>query len=121
MNTVNVQENAVLKEPRAGFWRRLMTGREEQVFLILTLIIGAVVGMIVVAFILLTERFGARLYPEGSAAWRRVLIPIAGSLWMGYLLFRFFPDARGSGVPQTKASLYARVGRISIKTTLAKC
>jgi chloride channel protein, CIC family len=65
-----------------------------------------------VAFILLTERFGARLYPEGSAAWRRVLIPIVGSLGMGYLLFRFFPDARGSGVEQTKAALYAREGRI---------
>ena len=115
-----VQKNAVLKEPRAGFWRRLMSGREEQVFLILTLIIGAVVGLIVVAFILLTERFGARLYPAGGAAWRRVLIPTIGSLGMGYLLFRFFPDARGSGVPQTKAALYAREGRISVRTVLGK-
>ena len=97
-----------------------MSGREEQVFLILTLIIGAVVGLIVVAFILLTERFGARLYPAGDAAWRRVLIPTIGSLGMGYLLFRFFPDARGSGVPQTKAALYAREGRISVKTILGK-
>src|SRR3989442_6045415 len=120
MNTVSVQENAVLKEPRAGSWRRLMTGREEQVFLILTLIIGAVVGLIVVAFILLTERFGARLYPAGGAAWRRVRIPTIGSLGMGYLLFRFFPDARGSGIPQTKAALYAREGRISVKTILGK-
>jgi len=98
----------------------MVAGREDQLFLILTLVIGAVVGMIVVAFILLTERFGARLYPEDSAAWRRVLIPIVGSLGMGYLLFRFFPDARGSGVPQTKAALYAREGRISIKTILGK-
>jgi hypothetical protein len=45
MNIVSVQENGVLKESRAGFWRRLMTGREEQVFLILTLIVGAVVGL----------------------------------------------------------------------------
>ena len=117
---MSVQENAVLKESPAGFWRRLMTGREEQVFLILTLIIGAVVGLIVVAFILLTERFGARLYPAGGAAWRRVLIPTIGSLGMGYLLFRFFPDARGSGVPQTKAALYARDGRISVRTILGK-
>src|SRR5258705_8589672 len=120
MNTVNVQENAVLKEPRAGFWRRLMTGREEQVFLILTLIIGALVGAIVVAFILLTERFGARLYPAGGAAWRRLLVPVTGSLGMGYLLFRYFPDARGSGVPQTKAALYARGGRISPSTVFGK-
>ena len=62
-----------------------------------------------VAFILLTERFGARLYPGGGAAWRRLLVPVGGSLGMGYLLYRYFPDARGSGVPQTKAALYARL------------
>jgi CIC family chloride channel protein len=39
---------------------------------------------------------------------------------MGYLLFRFFPNARGSGVPQTKAALYAREGRISINTIFGK-
>ena len=61
-----------------------------------------------------------RLYPVGSAAWRRVLIPVAGSLAMGYLLYRYFPNARGSGVPQTKAALYARDGHISLRTVLGK-
>src|SRR5215470_5094274 len=101
-------------------WSGMLLEREEQVFLVLTLVIGALVGLTVVAFILLTERFGARLYPAGGAAWRRVLIPTMGSLGMGYLLFRFFPDARGSGVPQTKSALYAREGRISLKTLLGK-
>ena len=41
--------------------------REDQVFLVLTLLIGALVGLIVVAFILITERSGARLYPVGAA------------------------------------------------------
>jgi CIC family chloride channel protein len=90
------------------------------VFLVLTLLIGALVGLIVVAFILLTERFGTRLYPLGGAAWRRLLVPVVGSLGMGYLLYRFFPDARGSGVPQTKAALYARGGRISLATVFGK-
>ena len=89
-------------------------------FLVLTLLIGALVGLIVVAFILLTERFGTRLYPLGGAAWRRLLVPVVGSLGMGYLLYRFFPDARGSGVPQTKAALYARGGRISLATVFGK-
>src|SRR5229473_8476592 len=101
-------------------WTLLLQEREEQVFLVLTLLIGALVGAIVVAFILLTERFGARLYPAGGAAWRRLLVPVTGSLGMGYLLFRYFPDARGSGVPQTKAALYARGGRISLSTVLGK-
>lgn len=101
-------------------WNAFLREREEQVFLLLSLLIGAIVGMLVVAFILLTERFGARLYPAGGAAWRRLLVPVAGSALMGYLLYRFFPDARGSGVPQTKAALYARGGRISLGTVIGK-
>src|ERR1700676_2627860 len=94
-------------------WKAFRDQHEEQVFLVLTLLIGALVGLTVVAFILITERFGARLYPVDAAPWRRLLVPVVGSLAMGYLLYRFFPDARGSGVPQTKAALWARGGRIS--------
>lgn len=97
-----------------------MREREEQVFLALTLVIGALVGLVVVAFIVLTERFGARLYPPGGMGLRRLLVPIAGSLGMGYLLYRYFPDARGSGVPQTKAALYAREGNITLATVIGK-
>jgi len=103
-----------------GRLRSHLQQREEQVFLVLTLLIGALVGLTVVAFIVLTERSGMRLYPVGSAAWRRVLIPIAGSLGMGFLLYRYFPNARGSGVPQTKAALYTREGYISLRTVLGK-
>jgi CIC family chloride channel protein len=101
-------------------WIAFSKQREEQVFLALTLLIGALVGLSVVAFIVLTENLGMRLYPVGSAAWRRVFIPIGGSLAMGYLLARYFPDARGSGVPQTKAALFARNGFISLRTVLGK-
>src|SRR5271165_6509196 len=94
--------------------------REDQVFLVLALVIGALTGLAVVAFILLTERAGMRLYPVGSARWRRLLFPVAGSLVIGYLLFRYFPYARGSGVPQTKAALFAREGRITLRTVLGK-
>jgi CIC family chloride channel protein len=90
------------------------------VFLILALVIGALTGLAVVAFILLTERMGMRLYPVGGAPWRRLLFPVAGSLGIGYLLFRYFPYARGSGVPQTKAALFAREGRITLRTVLGK-
>jgi CIC family chloride channel protein len=98
----------------------LIQNREEQVFLVLSLLIGALAGLTVVAFIVLTERLGMRLYPVGSPAWRRIATPIGGSLVMGYLLYRYFPDARGSGVPQTKAALYARDGNISLRTVLGK-
>jgi len=61
-------------------WNTLLQEREEQVFLVLTLLIGALTGLMAVAFILLTERAGSRLYPPGGAAWHRVLVPILGSL-----------------------------------------
>ena len=94
--------------------------REEQIFLLLSLVIGALTGLVVVAFIVLTERNTMRLYPAGGAPWRRVLFPVAGSLGIGYLLARYFPNARGSGVPQTKAALFAREGRITLRTVLGK-
>jgi CIC family chloride channel protein len=102
------------------WWVSHFAQREERMLLVLSILIGALTGLAVVAFILLTERLGMRLYPVGSAAWRRVLIPTAGSLAMGYLLFRYFPDARGSGVPQTKAALFARDGVITLRTVLGK-
>ena len=101
-------------------WSSSVAQREGRILLILSIVIGALTGLAVVAFILLTERLGMRLYPVGSSAWHRVLIPVAGSLCMGYLLFRYFPDARGSGVPQTKAALFARDGVISLGTIIGK-
>jgi CIC family chloride channel protein len=115
------------QKPSGSWWRtpRLhlvakLQQREDQVFLVLALVIGALTGLAVVAFILLTEREGMRLYPAGSDRWRRVLFPVVGSLGIGYLLFRYFPYARGSGVPQTKAALFAREGRITLRTVLGK-
>jgi CIC family chloride channel protein len=93
---------------------------EDKVLLLLTLIIGAVVGLVVVAFILVTENLGARLYPGTVAAWRRLVIPVAGALVTGILLSRYFPNARGSGIPQTKTALFVRDGFISLRTVLGK-
>jgi len=87
---------------------------------LLTLIIGALVGLVVAAFIYVSENLGARMYPAGGAAWRRVLIPTAGALFTGFLLSRFFTNARGSGIPQTKAALFLRDGYISLRTVLGK-
>jgi hypothetical protein len=82
---------------RGGWWRTpllqrvaRLREREDQVFLVLALVIGALIGLTVVAFILVSERLGMRLYPAGGAAWRRVLFPVAGSASVGYLLYRYF-------------------------------
>jgi CIC family chloride channel protein len=120
-----MSDSTLIEHPR--WWempllyaREKLQQREDQVFLVLALVIGALTGLVVVAFILLTERLGMRLYPPGAAAWHRVLFPIVGSLGIGYLLYRYFPYARGSGVPQTKAAMYAREGRILLRTVLGK-
>jgi CIC family chloride channel protein len=107
-------------EAPSRHWVEFLKKREGQVFLVLTLLIGALVGLVVVAFIVLTEHAGSRIYPVGGAPWRRLFVPVCGSLAIGYLLFRYFPDARGSGVPQTKAALYARGGYISLGTVFGK-
>ena len=64
--------------------------REDRLALALSLVIGALVGVVVVAFILLTGRLASRMYPSGDdSAWRRVVVPVLGSLVAG-----FFPTSR---------------------------
>ena len=97
-----------------------MIRRENRLLIVLSLVIGVIVGLTTVAFILLTGRLAVRMYPADSAAWRRVIVPTAGALISGYLLFRFFPNARGSGIPQAKFALFIRDGYISLRTVLGK-
>lgn len=94
--------------------------REAQLTIILSLVIGVSVGLVVVAFILLTGRLAARLHPDSGAAWRRIVIPTIGSLISGFLLVRYFPNARGSGIPQTKYALFINNGYISLRTVIGK-
>jgi CIC family chloride channel protein len=94
--------------------------RGDYLLVLLSILIGVIVGLTVVAFILLTGRLAARMYPPDSPAWRRVVVPTAGALFSGYLLFRYFPNARGSGIPQTKFALFIRDGYISLRTVLGK-
>ena len=60
--------------------------KEDRLSLALSLFIGALVGLVVVAFILLTGRLAAHMYPAGGLGWRRILVPTLGSLLTGYLL-----------------------------------
>ncbi len=57
-------------------WTSFLAEREEHVFLVLTLMIGALAGLPVVAFIVLTETFGARLDPVGHAKFPPILLPL---------------------------------------------
>lgn len=112
--------------PKPGFVSKFrnilerLRQNENQLAIVLSLLIGALVGLVVVAFILLTGRLAARMYPAGGAGWHRILVPTLGSLGTGYLLWKYFPLARGSGIPQTKFALFVNDGRISLRTVLGK-
>lgn len=105
---------------RLRVWLDRIRQNEARLVLVLSLVIGALVGLVVVAFILLTGRLAARMYPAGGAAWRRLLVPTVGALVTGYFLFRFFPQARGSGIPQTKFALFIGDGVITLRTVIGK-
>src|SRR3954465_11969517 len=95
--------------------------KEDRLSLMLSLVIGALVGLVVVAFILLTGGLAALMYPAtGGGTWRRILVPTLGALLTGYLLYKYFPLARGSGIPQTRAALFIHDGRISLKSVVGK-
>jgi len=94
--------------------------KEDRLSLLLSLVIGALVGLVVVAFILLTGRLAGLMFPPGGSGWRRVVIPVLGALSTGYLLFKYFPLARGSGIPQTRAALFIHDGRISLRSVAGK-
>ncbi|MBI4891798.1 MAG: tetratricopeptide repeat protein [Acidobacteria bacterium] len=91
---------------------------EDKLLLLLALVISAVVGLVVVAFVAMTERLGKTLLTAGPA--QRLLSPFIGSLIGGWLLYRFFPEARGSGIPQTRVALVLKKGVIGMRTVIGK-
>ncbi|MBL0159916.1 MAG: chloride channel protein [Bryobacterales bacterium] len=113
------QPNAV-KSWFTTSWLDHLEDRQNQVSIVLSFVIGATVGFVVVAFMLLTGRLAARMYPPGGSQWLRVFIPTAGALITGYLLVKHFPEARGSGIPQTKFALVINNGIISLRTVVGK-
>jgi CIC family chloride channel protein len=116
------QADSFWRRPAAALkvWAGELRQRESQLFLVLSLLIGGTVGAIVVAFIVLTEHVGAYMYPPGGLGLRRLFVPIGGSLITGFLLTKYFPQARGSGIPQTKTALFLQGGRITLKTVLGR-
>jgi CIC family chloride channel protein len=92
----------------------------EPSHLALALLIGAMVGSTIVAFLACTDWMNRLLFSQAMPVWMRPLIPAAAALIAGYLLLRVFPNARGSGIPQTKAALIAGGGYISLKTVFGK-
>ncbi|MBO0858373.1 MAG: chloride channel protein [Chloracidobacterium sp.] len=92
----------------------------------MTLLIGALCGLAAVSFHLLLDFFQKRIiYAAASSAhwWRipsLIIIPGIGGLVAGAGLYFLAPEARGSGIPQVKASFYLDSGRIPARVIPAK-
>jgi CIC family chloride channel protein len=116
---------------RRKYWsslRRMLTGsallslREEQFFLVLSVIIGSIAGLAVVLFRVAISAtrwllLGTSLRP---AVPRVFIAPALAGLLVAVLVGKFFPRARGSGVNQTKGALYIYDGFVGSGTTIGK-
>lgn len=101
---------------------RIAPTRDERLFLVLSIFIGVISGLLVVAFRIAIEWI--RLIALGSAPhagqFRLLIVPAVAGLVVAGLVIWFFPAARGSGVNQTKAALYVYDGYISFRTVIGK-
>ena len=107
---------------RIGWRAHIEMMREPQLFLLLSVIIGLISGLFVVLFRVAIDwtritLFGSSLTPPPL---RTVLVPVLGGLVVAFLVVRFFPRARGSGVNQTKAAVYIYNGFIPFNTVIGK-
>jgi CIC family chloride channel protein len=107
---------------RIGWEPERETLREPQLFLLLAVIIGLFSGLAVVLFRIAIDwtrlkLLGSALTPTPRAV---LLVPVLGGLAVAFLVIRFFPYVRGSGVNQTKAAVYIYDGFIPFNTVIGK-
>jgi CIC family chloride channel protein len=94
--------------------------RENHVFFALTIIIAVLAGLSAVLFTLAIKGTTYLLFGISPSYLRYILVPTLMSLVTGFLLLKFFPDARGSGVPQTEAAYHLRQGDIPGRVAFGK-
>jgi len=110
------------RSPLAATLDRIAPTRDERLFLVLSIFIGILSGLLVVAFRIAIEWI--QILTLGSAPhpgqFRLLIVPGIAGLVVAALVVWFFPAARGSGVNQTKAALYVYDGYISFRTVIGK-
>jgi CIC family chloride channel protein len=94
--------------------------RENQLFLLLTIVIGVLAGLAAVLFTVAIEQTSHRLFGLAPSRLRLFAVPPLMSLVTGFLLAKVFPDVRGSGVPQTEAAYHLSGGVIPTHVPLGK-
>ena len=101
---------------------KLAPTRDERLFLVLSIFIGVISGLLVVSFQVAIDWI--KILTLGSAPhagqYRLLFVPAIAGLIVAALVLWFFPAARGSGVNQTKAAFYIYNGYISFRTVIGK-
>jgi CIC family chloride channel protein len=96
--------------------------RDERLFLVLSIFIGIISGLLVVSFRIAIN--WVQVLTLGSAPhagqYRLIFVPLTIGAVVAALVQLLFPGARGSGVNNTKAALYIYNGYISFKTVIGK-
>src|SRR5262249_16976033 len=100
---------------------------ENRVLFVLTLAVGVLSGLAAVAFHTSIDLVDRRLLaragaqPPATRALLLIVLLVSVGLAVGVLLARFFPYARGSGIPEVKYE-YATVPgpRLSARTIVGK-
>jgi chloride channel protein, CIC family len=112
--TVNVADEHVIA--------RIAPAREERIFLLLSIFIGVISGLLVVSFRMAIEWLSVLLLGSSPNPHqpRLIIVPAVAGLIIAVLTRYVFPNVRGSGINQTKAALYISNGYISFRTVIGK-
>ncbi|MFV0389922.1 MAG: chloride channel protein [Pyrinomonadaceae bacterium] len=104
---------------------KLVPSENQRVFG-LTIAIGLICGLVAVAFQLFISTLSAFLIDAAVSteiSWWLVfviIIPTLGGLISGWMLFKYVPDARGSGIPEVKVAFAVKGGRIPFRVIIGK-
>src|SRR6202040_459821 len=107
-------------------WRswsnRILSLREDQLFMVLAVLIGILSGLAVGCFQIAIEwvhlvSLGSSMFPPVPHV---LIVPVVGGLIVALLVIYVFPGARGSGVNQTKAAVYISNGYVPFNTVVGK-
>jgi chloride channel protein, CIC family len=108
--------------PNPAEVQRLAPNRDERLFLVLSIFIGVLSGLLVVSFRVAINwiqvlTLGSSPHPGQL---RLFFVPMGVGLVVAALVQLVFPAARGSGINQTKAAMYIYNGYISFRTVIGK-
>src|SRR6202453_4161686 len=101
---------------------RIAPAREERIFLLLSIFIGIISGLLVVSFRMAIDWLSVLLLGSSPNPHqiRIIFIPALAGLVIAVLMRYVFPNVRGSGINQTKAAFYINNGYISFRTVIGK-